>query len=31
MLEIRIGHITYSSLRFDLHELMKQLRPSGSG
>jgi len=30
MLEIRVGRITYSSLRFDLHELMKQLQPNGS-
>ena len=27
LLEIRVGKITYSSLRFDLHELVRQLRP----
>lgn len=30
LLEIRVGKITYSSLRFDLHELVKQLRPEGA-
>ena len=27
LLEVRIGKITYSSLAFDLHELIRQLRP----
>jgi predicted ester cyclase len=27
LLEIRVGKITYSSMRFDLHELVRQLRP----
>ena len=30
LLEIRVGKITYSSMSFDLHELMRQLRPDGS-
>jgi predicted ester cyclase len=30
LLEIRVGKITYSSLSFDLHELIQQLRPSES-
>ena len=27
LLEVRVGKITYSSLAFDLHELIRQLRP----
>jgi predicted ester cyclase len=30
LLEIRVGKITYSSVSFDLHELIRQLRPDGS-
>jgi len=30
LLEVRIGKITYSSLAFDLHELIRQLRPGES-
>ena len=30
LLEMRVGKITYSSLAFDLHELIRQLRPDES-
>ncbi len=30
LLEVRVGKITYSSLSFDLHELVRQLRPDQS-
>jgi len=30
LLEVRVGKITYSSLAFDLHELIRQLRPDES-
>lgn len=30
LLEVRVGKITYSSLAFDLHELVRQLRPDES-
>jgi predicted ester cyclase len=30
VLEVRVGQITYSSVAFDLHEIIRQLRPNES-